>query len=261
MSRKEDEAFQKWADELAEKVEPAEADAFKVWAKTDAAREVFRGTIGQAELYRRMNEVATEKKEIESARAELQTWYDEEAPKNAELLKERDELKAQLAELGLGGPPPAASTPGPTLSSEELEGIKAKLAKVEALDRLIPAVLADSMRIGQDAAKNDFDYDPNEVIQYSLKQGVEPWRAYQILTRDERERRAAKAHDEEKKKWIEEGRRQALTNNSPDHLQPSGPSVVDYLKDLNKQTGAAASGPDKDSRVSSAMKEFIEGNF
>src|SRR5512143_2553083 len=100
MSKKEDEAFAKWVDELAEKVETGEAEAFKVWAKTDAAREVFRGTIGQAELYRRMNEVASEKKEIESAREELQSWYEEEAPKNEALLRERDELRKQLAELG-----------------------------------------------------------------------------------------------------------------------------------------------------------------
>ncbi len=263
MSRKEDEAFEKWTDELAQKVEPQEAEAFKVWAKTDAAREVFRGTIGQAELYRRMNELDRSKKDLEAAREELTNWYEEESPKNQALLAERDALRAQLAEVGLGPatPPPAASTPTPLLSPEELADLRAKANKVETLDRLIPAVLGDMALVLQDSARNNFDVDPREVINFSLRNGVEPYRAYLELTKDQREAVETAARDDERKKWFEEGRRAALTTNSPDHLQPSGPSVVDYLKGLNKQTGAAGAGPDKDSRVASALKEFVEGNF
>lgn len=264
MSKREDEAFEKWVDELSEKVETSEADAFKVWAKTPVAREVFRGTIGQAELYRRLNDVASEKKEVEAAREELQAWYEAEQPKNEALLAERDELRKQLAELGVNAPPPAASTPSaPAFPQEELAELRKKADKAELLDRLVPAVLADSMRITRDSIKNDFDIDPTEVIQYSLKNGVEPWRAYLELTSDERQKRTDKAQEEERKKWIEEGRRQALTSHSPDHLQPSGPSVVDYLKGLNEAAGAAGATPNvaptKDSRVAAALKEFMEG--
>ncbi len=267
MSKKEDEAYAAWVEDLAEKVEPTEAEAFKVWAKTPAAREVFRGTIGQAELYRRFNELDREKKDLESAQQELQTWYEEEQPKNAALIEEREALKKQLAELGSGGPPPAATTPAPLIAPEELAELRARANKVEVLDKLIPAVLGDMSRVVKDSIKNDFDVDPGEVIQYSLKNSVEPWRAYLELTSDERQKRGEKAQEEERKKWIEEGRRQALSTHSPDHLQPSGPSVVDYLKGLNQAANAQGAtpnvAPNKDSRVSAALKEFYDegGNF
>jgi beta-phosphoglucomutase-like phosphatase (HAD superfamily) len=261
MSKKEDEAFAAWTEELAKKVTTEEADAFKVWAKTDAAREVFRGTIGQAELYRRMNEIDREKKEVASQREQLEEWYEEQSPKNEELIKERDELRAQLAELGLAGPPPAVATPGPSISAEELAELKAKGDKMEALDKLLPAVLGDISMVLRDSIKNDFDIDPREVIKFSLQNSIEPYRAYEILTADERQKREEKHQEDERKKWYEEGRRAALTTNSPDHLQPSGPSVVDYLQGLNKQAGAAGTSPanERSDRIAAAMKEFIEG--
>lgn len=265
MSKREDEAYAKWIEELAEKVEPEEAEALQVWAKSTAAREVFRGTIGQAELYRRMNAIDQEKKEIEAARSELQSWYEEEAPKNEALIAERDALRQQLAELGLAGPPAAVGTPSaPAISPEELAGLKAKAEKVEVLDKLIPAVLGDMGRVIRDSIKNDFDVDPNEVIQYSLKNSVVPWNAYLEITAEERKHRLEADREAERKKWIEQGRREALSTHSPDHLQPSGPSVVDYLKGLNEKAGAAGAtveAPTKDSRVAAAMKEFLEGNI
>ena len=265
MSKREDEAFEQWTEELSKKVTAEEAEAFKVWAKTDAAREVFRGTIGQTELYRRMNELDRDKKSLASERQELESWYEQESPKNDALIKERDELRAQLAELGLaGGPPPATTTPGSSLSAEELAALKAAAAKAETLDRLIPAVLGDMAMVLQDSARNNFDIDPREVIKFSLQNGIEPYRAYLELTSDERQKREEAKQEAERKKWFEEGRRAALTNHSPDHLQPSGPSVVDYLQGLNKvaaNAGATVAPPTRDDRVSAAMKEFVEGNF
>lgn len=250
MSKKEDAAFKQWVDELAGKVEPEEAEAFKKWATTDAARDVFRGTIGQAELYRRMNELA-------ATRQELEQWYEQEAPKNAQLLAEKEELLRQLEELGTGAPPPAASTPTPLISPAEIESLKQQAAKAETLDRLLPAVLGDMGFVLKDSIKNNFDIDPREVIKLSLQKGIEPYRAYEDLTAAERVKREEARQEEERKKWFEEGRRSAMTN-SPDHLKPSGPSVVDYLHELNKQQGAA---PSRDDRLSAALKEFTEGNF
>jgi hypothetical protein len=250
MSRKEDAAFKEWVEELSAKVEPDEAEAFQKWAGTEAAREVFRGTIGQAELYRRMNELA-------KTRQELEEWYESEKPKNEALLAEKEELLKQLEELGTSSPPPAAATPGPILSKEELADLRNKAAKAETLDRLIPAVLGDMSMVLKDSIKNDFDVDPREVIKLSLQRGVEPFRAYLELTQEERQKRAEAEHEAERKKWFEDGRRSAMTN-SPDHLQPSGPSVVDFLKELDKKGAAAPSSGD---RVSAALKEFTEGNF
>ena len=260
MSKREDEKFQAWVDELAKQVEPEEKEAFEGWVQTKSAKEAYRGYLRESEFHRKYNEVNNQAKEVEDLKAELAAWYEEEAPKNAELLKEREELKAQLAELGLGGPPPATSTPGLSLTQDELTELKKKADKVEALDRLIPAVLADMSMVIRDSIKNNFDIDPREVIQLSLRQGIEPYRAFEILTADERQKRYEASQEQEKKKWFEEGRRSAMTKNSPDHLQPSGPSVVDYLQNLNKQGNTAPASNNAD-RVSAALKEFVDGNF
>jgi len=174
--------------------------------------------------------------------------------------KERDELKAQLAKLGSGAPPPAAGT-GVQISKDELAAMNAKLAKIDVLDKILPNVLTDVARITRDSIKNNFDIDPGDVIQLSIKKGVEPWQAYLGLTADERNKRAKTAKEEEKKKWFEEGRRSATTN-SPDHFQPSGPSMVDFLQELNK--GAAAGGKDpmdRTARVGAALQMLQDGDF
>lgn len=258
MSKREAEKFQAWVDELAKQVEPEEKEAFAAWIETKSAKEAYRGYLRESEFHRKYNEVNSQAREVEDLKEQLSAWYDEEAPKNAQLLKERDELKAQLAELGLEGPPPATSTPGLSLTQDELTELKKKADKAEALDRLIPAVLGDMSMVIRDSIKNNFDIDPREVIQLSLRQGIEPYRAFEILTADERQKRYEAAQKAEKEKWFEEGRRSAMTKNSPDHLQPSGPSVVDYLQGLNKQTAAPPSNAD---RVSAALKDFVDGNF
>ncbi len=258
MSAKEDRAFQAWVDELSKQVEPEEKEAFSAWVDTKSARESYRGYLREQEFHRKYNEVQQQSKELEELKQEVAAWYEEEAPKNEARLKERDELKRQLTELGLDGPPPAQATPGPGISPDELASLKAKADKVEALDRLIPAVLADMSAVLKDSIKNNFDIDPREVIQLSLRQGIEPYRAYEVLTATERQSRYEAEQEAQRKKWFDEGRRSALTNNSPDHLQPSGPSVVDYLQTLNKE---AAKPVERADRVSAALKEFVDGSF
>lgn len=257
MSKKEDAAFQAWVEELEEKVEPEEKEAFAAWVQTKSAREAYRGYLREQDYHRKQSVIDQEKERLEGIREQLEAWYEEEAPKNEALLKERDELRAQLETLGSGGPPPAKETPGVKISAQDLEEIRSKAQKAEVLDKLLPAVLGDMSMVLKDSIKNGFDVDPREVIKLSLQQGIEPYRAYEVLTADERAKRYEAAQEAEKKKWFEEGRRSAMTN-SPDHLQPSGPTVIDYLKGLNDGKVAATS---KDSRLSDAMKEFAEGNF
>lgn len=261
MSRKEDEAFKAWGVELEGELESAEdKKALAEWLALPIAREVFRGTIGEKELYRRMNQLDQDKKEVEALKAELAQWYEEEAPKNASLIQERDRLKAELEALGSGGPPPAEGS-GIKLSAEDLAEIKAKAQKVETLDKLLPAVLGDLGRVVKDSVKNDFDVDPGEVIKLSLQKGVAPWQAYLDLTSEERQKRSEAAREDERKKWFEEGRRAGMTN-SPDHFQPSGPSVVDLLREMNK--GAAAGGRDplsQTDRVSAALQALQDSDL
>ena len=116
-------------------------------------------------------------------------------------------------------------------------------------------------KVLQDSIKNNFDIDPDEVINLSLQKGLDPWRAYEILTADQRRERYEAEREAEKKKWFEEGRRAAQATPSPDHLQPSGPSVVDFIQAQNADPTKGAQYNDRAARVNAAIKELNEGNF
>lgn len=250
MSKKEDELFKTWSEELASNVEDEEKEALETWLALPVAREVFRSTIGQKELYRRMNEIHAEKQQLEEDRAALQSWYDEEAPKNEALIAERDALKAQL-KAAPGNPPPPAAV-GLSLSAEDLTELKEKAKKVDVLDKILPAVLGDMAMVLKESMRDEFDIDPREVIQVSLQKGIEPYRAYLELTQEERENRAVAAKEEELKAAFEEGRR-SVQSNSPDHFSPSGPSVIDFIQELNAGTRQEST---KQARVADALKEL-----
>ena len=262
MSKREDEAFQGWIDEIAKQVEDDEKADFEAWSKTKTAKESFRGYLRESEFHRRLNDLQAKASELEDTKTQLKDWFEEEKPKNEALIKERDELKQQLTELGVEGPPPAPTTPGvPGLTADELVELRAKAAKVDVLDRLIPAALGNMGKVLKDSIKNNFDIDPDEVINLSLQKGIDPWRAYEILTADERRTRYEADREAEKKKWFEEGRRAAQATPSPDHLQPSVPSVVDFIQAQNADPKQGAQFADRASRISAAIKELNEGNF
>lgn len=255
MSRKEDQAFKEWGEALAAEVGDDEKEALAAWLALPVAREVFRGTLAQEKLYTELNKIADERRELEEKEAALDSWFEEEKPKNEKLLKERDQLKAQLAAVGAGDPPPAEGTPAPSLSPEVLAELKKTQQKLDTLDKLLPAVIGDVARMVKDSVENKFDIDPREAIKLSVQKGVEPWQAYQALTAEERQKRAEAAQEAERKKWFEEGRR-SVTTNSPDHLKPAGPSVVDYLQNLNKTAGAKPM--EASDRVSAALAALQE---
>jgi hypothetical protein len=259
VSKREDEKYEKWVEELSKQVDEDEKEDFEKWSKTNFAKESYRGYLREQEFYRKLNELTEKTQKLEETKTELQEWFDAEKPKNAALIRERDELKSQLEELGVDGPPPAAAPTGLSLSAEKLAELEAKAAKVDVLDRLIPAALGEMSLVLKDSIKNNFDIDPREVIKLSLEKSIEPYRAYEILTADERQKRHEAEREAEKKKWFEEGRRSAQATPSPDHLQPSGPSVLDYLAETNKD--ASKSVGDRTSRIASALKELSEGDF
>lgn len=235
MSRREDEKFEAWVEEVCEGLDAQKAEAFRLFAESDAGRDMYRGTIRQNDYYTRLNEFNEEKKDFESERErlearaeELEQWYETESPKNAALLKERDLLKKQLEELGSSNPPSATSG----ISSEELATLKAQVEKAQQLDRMLPGVLADTLRVAIEAQKEGYEVDPAEVFRVSLQQGVRPYKAYEHLTHEARAKKYEAQREEERKKWVEEGRRAALSesNGSPDHFGSTQPSVVDFLQ-------------------------------
>jgi hypothetical protein len=254
MSRKEDEDFAQWLDTVLQEYPESDREAARNLLEKPVAREHFyRGAIRADDYYRRLNKLEEDRQELEAARDDIASWYLEESPKQEALIAERDALKKQLDELGAGGPPPAAGIPG--FSVEDLAAIKAKAEKIEALDKIMPVVMVQMTKVLEDKLANGYDVDTAEVMRLSMQQGVDPYKAYEYLTADQRKKQYETAREEEKKKWIDEGRRQAITarNGSPDQLPNAGPTVLDILR--RKDTPEST----QQSRVNEVMQAFLEG--
>jgi hypothetical protein len=256
MSRREDEKFAEWASDFERALPEDKRAAWRELANTDVAREeLFRGTLRTRDYYTRLNEINEREQTVKKLQDELYAWYEEQLPKNEALLAERDLLRAQLDEVG-NEIPAAAGLPG-GLSTEDLASIKAKADKVDMLDKMLPDILGDIAAFTKDSIKEGFDVDPREVMRLSLQQGVRPYRAYETMTASERAKRYEKERDEERKKWFEEGRRAAgsASTGSPDHIQPSGPSAVDFLRDSSRGETS------QHDRVRAALEALEAGSF
>lgn len=255
LSKREDEAFASWLDEVVGEYPAEQRDAVKAVLETPVGRERFyRGTLRTDEFYRRLNELEAAKQELDEAKEQIYNWYEEESPKQDALIQERDMLRKQLAESGAAGAPPTqAGVPG--FSTEDLADLKAKADKIDQLDKIIPSVIADMAAISFDAQKNGFEVDPREVMRVALQHGVEPYKAYEALTQPQRQKAYEAQFEAERNKWIEEGRRQAITarNGSPDSIPSQGPNVLDFLKDQKRPEST------QQSRVSAALQAFMEG--
>lgn len=189
-------------------------------------------------------------------------WYESEEPIREALIKERDELRKQAAEkpkdgAGAGDPPNQFTG----VSPEEFALIRAKAQKVDAMDKLLPKVLGDLGAVLQDATEQGFKVDPREVMHVAVKEGIEPYRAYEVLTADQREARAAETEKEQQKHWFEEGRRAALSGDAPDHIPPTSPSMYDILSTPEPTDGNASVPKTSGARVNEAVAAFREGDF
>jgi hypothetical protein len=189
-------------------------------------------------------------------------WYEEAAPVNQRLTKEKAELVAKLTEAqealrGLGLDEDAKKL--------EVAGLENKVKKsiddgefielrkqVQAVYRSLPGLLGQVAKVTHRVAKENWDVDPSAIIDYSSKKGVDLEQAFNELTKVEREKREADRLGELEKKWKEEGRREAMSRAaSPDFHRPAGPTIVETLR-----TDANKSG-DRAERVRAAAQEFI----
>lgn len=264
MAKKEEELYKEWVKEIESGLETDEQrNAFEIFKSTNAAREALRGGMRRGEFDRRLNELHETRRQLEAAdealkskHEELNKWYQSEAPKNAALVEQLEELRSKLREFGdEGNPPPSRETAAQLpFSKEKLEALEAKANKVDAIDQYLPRLTGEMFAIMKKSIQEGFDVDPRDIIQYAAKNRVDTWRAYEDLTMEARQEKFEKDREDEKKKWLEEGRKSALSSlrSSPDHIRTPGPNVVDLLKD--EKTVFA----NKSDRVNAAVKEFLE---
>jgi hypothetical protein len=219
LSKKEDAQFQAWIAERESSLsnKPEKLQAFKtLLAEDDSdARELFRGGLREADYYRRLNEHQTKEKEVDererfigSKEQELRKWWEENAPKNEQLLREKRDLAAKLEQaqtslrsIGLEDEAEklksiradAVATPNP--SSDELKALKQRL---EVFERGMPGLLSQLGDVTDRALRENFKVKPSDIIAYSSKNNVPLNIAFDQLTADERAERAQKDQDEQK---------------------------------------------------------------
>lgn len=263
MAKKEDDLFKEWVEEISGSLKTEEErKAFEVFSASDAGRETLRGGMRRKEFDRRLNDINEARRAVEAADEKLKSdaqaykeWYDQEKPKNAALVQELTSLKAQLKDLTGDDPPPSAQTVAQSpLNADYVKMLEDLNKKVEMFDKNLPRLHGDMSAIIKRSIQENIDIDPRDVIAYSIKHQVEPFRAYEDLTHDTRQERFEQERENEKKRWIEEGKKEALKTlkSSPDHIRTPGPSIVDYLQKDNTTPS------NRNDRVSSAVKDFLE---
>lgn len=261
MAKKEEEAFKEWVSELESKLKTdEEKSAFSVFSQSEAGRESLRGSMRRGEFDRRLNDLHETRQQLEvkeatlkNKHAELAQWYNEEAPKNQALVQELNTLKTKLREVtGEDDIPAARATlaQGQPSKSEDFSKLEQRL---NLLDGNTPRLLGDMAAIVKRSIKEDFDIDPREVIAYSIKHQVDPFRAYEDITHEARAERFEKDRETEREKWKEEGKKEALKTikSSPDHIRTPGPNVVDFLRGVDPPSTPRT-------RVDAAVRDFME---
>lgn len=234
-----------------------EKEAFKVLTSGAVGKTVFGGHLREKEFYRRLNAMHDEKEDLTKREQEWQQWYQDNAPKTERLAAERDALKAQLDKMketiGLDDD----GSTRPEVSKVEVDdSVKKEIARLQTqvafFDKALPQLLKDMGQINNKIVKENWDVDAGAVLDHALSKSVDLHTAFKELTADEADKRAKTREEQLIAKAKEEGRREALKQvPSPDHLRPSGPTIVDSLRGTPKPTSTQ-------DRISGAVSEWVE---
>ena len=272
MSKKEDQDFAKWREELKAGLSDEQAAALDQLAETDALRDTYRGTIREKDYYTRLNKLSEERDSLKAEREKfgqekqnMYTWYNEEAPKNKMLTERNKKLEEQVnafkGQLGDLDDDPTLNKGGPTVDSGELEQLKEEVAKLGAQtryqDQAIPKLLADFGDVVTENTLKGYNLNPSDILKHSADNRVDVRTAFMELTQEKRaemeEARIEKLKAEAEARGREEAKKEFSQNlSSPDGLRPRGPSIVDRITggQTDEQFGSDA-----------ALQEFIDGDY
>jgi hypothetical protein len=260
MKKTSAEQYQAWVKEVEAGLEEDQKVHFQALVNSEAGQKVFGGHLREADYYKRLNEHNAERQKFEQEKTQMYSWYEQEAPKVERTLKEKQNLERrlqeyerQLAEQGFIDESTTPAVHADMVKREELEAIRQEnQRRLQMFDQALPALLGDIGDVMYRSLSEGYKVNPKEVIKYALENRVDPNRAFEALTADEREARSAKRQEEDLKKAREEGRREAMSKfPTPDVHRPSGPSVVSNLQDPNFKPLSQRD------RVNDAVKEFL----
>jgi hypothetical protein len=255
VSKKEDEAFEKWKEQERAKLSEEQQKHWDALIQDDKVKEsLFKGKLREDDYYRRVQDVTNQQKELEARETKLNAWWEsakpeweqarEEAKKKSE---EAEELRKQLVAFGLEDDP-VTNPVTPPLNAKEIEELTAKYNDLEGrlkfMDAGLPRLMQDFGMVLTEQAEAKFKVTPEQVIQHSMDKQVTTRQAFAELTAAERAERAQAAREAEleaaKAEAKEAGRREALDNlRTPDALKPAGPNILDEIKKRGPGPGDA----------------------
>lgn len=255
---KDTATYEKWVQEVAGKLPEDQKVAFAAITGTDVGKEIFGGYQREADYYKRLNQLAEEKKEAEAKQAQWLDWYDGArtdytaavADREA-LMAERDRLKAIAMGVSDTKPdsPPAEKTPDVNKAyKDQMDAIQKQLAY---MDRALPILLADLSDVTAKVTREKWDVAPKAILSHALSKGVDLNSAFNELTSEERGKRFETDQAKLIKEAEDRGRREAMTSGrTPDNLRPGGPNIIETLRG-SKPT-------DVRDRQSAAVSDWVE---
>ncbi len=269
MAKKEDALFQAWLEDVKERIEndPDLEEKFDAFVSHPVGKEVFRGHLREADYHRKAQALAderrmveAEKEQLNSRAAELEAWYEQNAPINERLRQERDELRERLSSASDDDDDPVVGRGRESAMDEstkkEIEALRSKLAETEAwakqVDVGVPALMGGFLEVAVRSVKEGYDIKPRELMEYAMKKRIDPETAYAEITADERMKRAEADMEKRLEKAKEEGRREALKSQiaSPDRLRTSSPAIW--------QQAFGAKPQERSGRLDAAVEAFMD---
>lgn len=275
MKKKTEAEFKAWQEDVRSKLPVGLKGKFdELVADEEVGLNIFGGYQREADYYKRLNEMQEAQRQVEKNQGLLgaavqkfaadvtsvKDWYETEAQKNENLLNENEQLKglvnaarAKMAEYGLedltpGTPQVGHSQAADARLREEHEALK---QYVIGMDRAVPQVLRQALKVAVKGIKEGYDFDPDQLFDYTQQNRVDLPTAFDRLTADQRATRVQKEQEEALAKAKEEGRREALSRSaSPDRF---GPQAVARIAEI--QSSKPTNSMD---RVRSAVEAFYE---
>lgn len=279
---KEKDDFPRWLEEKKGSLKSARAQAALdtlLEENPDFVKEDwYRGTLRQDEFHRRMNESHEEKQQLSAAEKELkaaqatfqadkakwQKWYRDNAPRAKAAVEHAEQLEAKIRALEARksdidddddlppGRKNAMNEEAQTMINQLKTQVDQLGQRLESVDNNIPGFISEHTAAMEMARKDGFEVDPHELTNMALNNNITPRQAYLSMTAEKREAKAKEDYEKAIKDAEERGRRSALNDRpSPDHIRPSGPTVVDRLTGKTEPYAT-----DRKSIVDGAVEEF-----
>lgn len=232
MSKKEDDAYAAWVEELKgglkDKPEALKALTLLTTDESAGARELFRGSVGGKEISRRMNELSDAKKALEEKSQEVETkvnrwgsWYQEAQTAHNNVLSENAALKKELEKARTALPDDEENKVSQirqdVYTKAEVEELqKTLLEQVRRVDNGAVHYTNKMLSIAIRASKDRVDFDPDKIMKRAVEENCDPMRAYELETAEVLAERQTQEAEKREKEAYERGKRESASTTTPD---------------------------------------------